>query len=72
MKELIDSAERIAEIPIKHKKPVICAAERDFKGRPVYEILKKGEIPFYEGPDMCALALKGLFEYSRARARVHG
>jgi acyl-CoA synthetase (NDP forming) len=71
MKELIDSAERIAEVPIKHKKPVICAAEREFKG-PVYEILKKGEIPFYEGPDMCARALQTLFQYSKVKERMNG
>lgn len=72
MKELIDSAERIAQIPIKYGKPIVCAAGRDFSGRPVYEILKKGEIPFYEGPDMCALALQGLFEYAQAKKRIHG
>lgn len=72
MKELIDSAERIAQIPTKYQKPVICAAERDFMGRPVHEILKKGEIPFFEGPDTCALALQGLFQYAQAKERVRG
>jgi acetyl coenzyme A synthetase (ADP forming)-like protein len=71
MKELIDSAERIADIPGKHGKPVICAAERDFGG-PVSEILKKGDIPFYEGPDMCALALQTLYQYSQVKERMNG
>ena len=70
MKELIDSAERIAEIPSKHGKPVICAAERDFRG-PVSEILKKGDIPFYEGPDMCALAFRTLYQYSQVKDRMN-
>jgi len=72
MKELIDSAERIAQIPKKYKKPIICAAEREFAGRPVHEILKKGEIPFFEGPDTCALALQGLFQYAQTRERARG
>jgi acyl-CoA synthetase (NDP forming) len=70
MKELIDSAERIARIPRELGKPVICAARRDFKKHPVYEIMKKGEIPFFEGPDTCALALQGLFRYAQARERL--
>jgi acyl-CoA synthetase (NDP forming) len=72
MRELIDAAERIAQIPIKHGKPVICAAEREFKGDPVYEIMKKGEIPFFEGPNTCARALQGLLQYARAKERLNG
>jgi acyl-CoA synthetase (NDP forming) len=69
MKELIDSAERIARIPIEYGKPIICAARRDFKNHPVFEILKKGEIPFFEGPYDCARAMQGLVQYARIKGR---
>ncbi len=72
MRELIESAERIAQVPLKYGKPVICAAGRDFKGRPVYEIMKKGDIPFFEGPDTCARTLQGLVQYARAKERALG
>jgi acetyltransferase len=72
MRELIEAAERIAQIPIKYGKPVICSADREFKGHPVYEIMKKGEIPFFEGPDTCALVLESLVRYSRIKERFRG
>ncbi len=72
MKELIDAAERIAQIPKRFNKPVISSGIRQYKGRPTYEILKKGDIPFYEGPGTCARALQGLVAYGCARARVTG
>jgi len=72
MKELIDSGERIARIPKDYGKPVICAARRDFKDHPVYELLKKGEIPFFEGPYTCALAMHGLVQYARIKKRAQG
>ena len=72
MKELIDSAERIAQIPKKFGKPVVCAAGRDFKGDPVYEILKQGEIPFFEGPDTCARTLRSLVQYALVKRQAAG
>jgi acyl-CoA synthetase (NDP forming) len=70
MKELIDSAERISRVPAEYGKPVICAARRDFKDHPVYEILKKGDVPFFEGPYTCALAMQGLLAYARIKNRA--
>jgi len=74
MKELIDSAERIAQVPQRFGKPIISAGAREYRKHPIYEILKKGEIPFFEGPDTCARAMQGLVQYARARehARARG
>jgi acyl-CoA synthetase (NDP forming) len=70
MKELIDCNERIARVPKKFGKPIISSSARQYKGRPTYEILKKGDIPFFDGPDTCARAMQGLVQYARARKRA--
>jgi acyl-CoA synthetase (NDP forming) len=70
MKELIDSAERIAAVPKKYGKPIISAGAREYQKHPTREILKKGNIPFFENPDTCARAMAGLVEYSRIREKA--
>jgi acetyl-CoA synthetase (ADP-forming) len=71
MKGLVECCVRIADIPSKYQKPVLAFAMREFKDTPTYEILKRGEIPFFESPETCARAMKALCsygEYRRARA----
>ncbi|UCD58283.1 MAG: CoA-binding protein, partial [Candidatus Hydrogenedentota bacterium] len=70
IKELIDSAERISQIPGRFGKPIISAGAREYRKHPIYEILKKGDIPFFEGPNTCARAMQGLVEYAQIRKRA--
>jgi acyl-CoA synthetase (NDP forming) len=70
MKELIDSAERIAAVPQKFGKPIVSAGAREYQKHPTREILKKGNIPFFENPDTCARAMAGLVEYAKIRKTI--
>jgi acyl-CoA synthetase (NDP forming) len=71
MKELVECCVTIADIPRKYQKPVLAFAMREFKDSATYEILKRGELPFFESPETCARAMKALCsygEYRRVRA----
>jgi acetyl-CoA synthetase (ADP-forming) len=67
MKSLVDGCAIIADIPRKYGKPVLAFAMREFKTQATFEILKRGDIPFFESPETCARAMKVLASYSRYR-----
>jgi acyl-CoA synthetase (NDP forming) len=67
MKQLVEGCSMIAEIPRKYKKPVVAFAMREYKETAMYEILKRGEIPFFESPETCARAMKALCSYADYR-----
>ncbi|MBI5118128.1 CoA-binding protein [Candidatus Poribacteria bacterium] len=69
MKGLVEACSMIADIPRKYKKPVITFAMREYKETAMYEILKRGEIPFFESPETCARAMKALCSYAEHRRR---
>ncbi|RJP18591.1 MAG: acetyl-CoA synthetase [Candidatus Abyssobacteria bacterium SURF_5] len=67
MKSLVDGCAMIAEIPAKHKKPVLAFAMREYKSTATFEILKRGNIPFFESPETCARAMNALVLYGKHR-----
>jgi acyl-CoA synthetase (NDP forming) len=67
MKGLVECCATIADIPGKYQKPVLAFASREFRRTAVYEILSRGQIPFYESPETCARAMKALCSYAEFR-----
>jgi acyl-CoA synthetase (NDP forming) len=67
MKELVECCALISDIPQKYGKPVLAFAMRNYSETAMYEILKRGNIPFFESPETCARAMKTLSDYARRR-----
>jgi len=67
MKQLVEGCSIIADIPKKYGKPVLAFAMREYKNTGMYEILKRGDIPFFESPETCARAMMSLSSYGRYR-----
>jgi acyl-CoA synthetase (NDP forming) len=70
MKGLVECCVALAEIPRKYDKPVLAFTTPEFRNSSIHEIMKRGEIPFYDSPETCARAMKMLCaygEYRRAR-----
>ena len=67
MKGLVDCCATIADIPRKYRKPVLAFATQDYRNTATYEILKRGEIPFFESPETCARAMRVLCAYGEYR-----
>ncbi len=67
MKKLVECCAMISDIPGKYGKPVLAFAMRDYSETAMYEILKRGNIPFFESPETCARAMKTLSVYARYR-----
>jgi len=72
MKELVAACALIADIPNKYGKPVIAFAMREYKETGMYEIFKRGDIPFFESPETCARAMKLLTSYAQYRRKIAG
>ncbi|MFC1895920.1 acetate--CoA ligase family protein [Thermodesulfobacteriota bacterium] len=70
MKELVECCGLISDIPGKYGKPVVAFAMRDYSETAMYEILKRGNIPFFESPETCARAMKALAVYARYRREI--
>jgi acetyltransferase len=70
MKELVEGCSMIADIPQKYGKPVLAFAMREYKNTATYEILKRGDIPFFESPETCARAMQALYSYGKYRQRI--
>jgi len=67
MTGLVEACAMIADIPKKYGKPVLAFAMRESGNNPIHEILKRGEIPFFESPETCARAMKVLYSYGEHR-----
>ena len=67
MKGLVECCATIADIPGKYQKPVLAFATQDYRKTATYEILKRGELPFFESPETCARAMKVLCDYAGYR-----
>ena len=67
MKGLVECCATIADIPRKYQKPVLAFATQDYRKTATYEILKRGEIPFFESPETCARAMKVFCAYGEYR-----
>jgi acyl-CoA synthetase (NDP forming) len=71
MKALVEACATISDIPKKYKKPVIAFAMREYKETGMYEIFKRGDIPFFESPETCAKAMKILSISRRQNLRIN-
>lgn len=60
MKDLVECCSIISDIPKKYGKPVLAFAMRSYSETAMYEILKRGNIPFFESPETCANAMAAL------------
>jgi acyl-CoA synthetase (NDP forming) len=67
VRELITSAEILAEIPVRYQKPLLATSMRTTMTGVAYEILRERDVPFYEFPEECARAMYGLVTYSRIK-----
>jgi acetyltransferase len=69
VRDLITSAEILAEIPVKYKKPLLAASMRGNMQGVAYDIMRERNIPFYEFPEECARAMYGLVKYGRIKRK---
>ena len=69
IRERLDAAEKISQIPEKYGKPLIALAMRRVMTGIVYELMRDRNIPFYEFPKDSARAVYGLYMYSGLRMR---
>jgi len=69
VRDLITSAEILADIPVRYGKPLFATSMRTHMQGVAYDILRERNIPFYEFPEECARAMYGLVAYNRIRSR---
>lgn len=69
---LVECCAIIGDIPRKYKKPVLAFAMREYSATAMYEILKRGNIPFFEAPETCARAMKALCFQGEMRLKAQG
>jgi acetyltransferase len=67
IRELLNAAEALSEIPRKYGKPLIATAMRGQMKGVAFELMKERGIPFYEFPEEAARAMYGLYRYSLVR-----
>ena len=67
IRELLDAAESLSEVPKKYGKPLIATAMRGQMQGVAFELMRERGIPFYEFPEEAARAMYGLYRYSRIR-----
>ncbi|MCP4623175.1 MAG: hypothetical protein GY850_06545 [bacterium] len=65
IKEKLDAAEILSQIPEKYGKPLIALAMKSQMTGIVYELMRDRNIPFYEFPKDSARAVYGLYRYAR-------
>jgi len=65
VRELLDAAEILSEIPKTYGKPLIATAMRGNMQGIAFELMKERGIPFYEFPEEAARAMFGLYRYSQ-------
>jgi len=65
VRELLNAAEILSEIPEKYGKPLIATAMRGNMQGIAFELMKEKGIPFYEFPEEASRAMYGLYRYSQ-------
>ena len=70
IREIINTAEKIAMVPEKYGKPVIATIRHPEEVDPVTNIFQIAGIPFYENPEDCARAMYGLAKYAENRRKL--
>jgi acetyltransferase len=71
LKGVLDSVEKIAEVPVKYGKPVIFTGHHE--DNLALNILRNAGIPIYQTPEDCARAMSALVKYGlkHRSARMH-
>jgi acyl-CoA synthetase (NDP forming) len=67
IREWIQAAEVLSQIPEKYGKPLIATAMRSSMRGVAFEVMREKGIPFYEFPEEAARAMYGLYRYSQVR-----
>jgi len=70
VREIVNTAEKIAMVPEKYGKPVIATIRHPEEADPVINIFQSAGIPFYETPEDCARAMYGLAKYAEIRRKL--
>jgi acetyltransferase len=65
VRELLNAAEILSEIPKKYGKPLIATTMRGNMQGVAFELMKERGIPFYEFPEEAGRAMHGLYRYSQ-------
>jgi acetyl-CoA synthetase (ADP-forming) len=65
IRELLDAAEILSEIPKKYGKPLIATTMRSNMKGVAFELMRERGIPFYEFPEEAARAVYGLYRYGQ-------
>ncbi len=69
VRDLITSAEILADIPVRYGKPLLATSLRTHMHGVAYDIMRERNIPFFEFPEECARAMFGLVRYSDIKGR---
>ena len=72
IKEKLEAAEMIANVPKKYGKPIIALAMKTKMEGIVFDVMREKNIPFYEFPKEAARAVYGLYMYARLQERFAG
>jgi acetyltransferase len=67
VRELLNAAEILSELPATCGKPLIATAMRGNMKGIAFELMRERGIPFYEFPEEAARAMYGLYCYSRIK-----
>ena len=70
IREIIDTAEKIAIVPEKYGKPTIVTILHPEEADPVVNIFQSAGLPLYETPEDCARAMYGLAKYAEIRGKL--
>ena len=70
LREIIDTAEKIAIIPEKYGKPTIVTILNPEEADPVVNVFQSAGLPLYETPEDCARAMYGLAKYAEIRRKL--
>ncbi|MGQ9653786.1 MAG: hypothetical protein ACUVXD_06950 [Thermodesulfobacteriota bacterium] len=69
VRDLITSAEILADIPVRYGKPLLATSLRTHMQGVAYDIMRERNIPFFEFPEECARAMFGLVRYRGIKSR---
>ncbi|MBW2092368.1 MAG: hypothetical protein JRI34_09640, partial [Deltaproteobacteria bacterium] len=69
MVQSLKFAEWVSAVPEKFKKPVFLSNMEYWMAEPVYEVVKRYHIPYFENPVDCVRAMYGLVKYHEIKER---
>ena len=70
VREVLQAAESLSEIPKRFGKPLIATAMRGQMTGVAFDLMRERNIPFFEFPEEATRALYGLYQYARTRSVI--